>query len=138
MIEETAKVVAIDGDLVTVEAAVKSTCSGCKAKEDCGTGAIARAFSHKFQTLHLRSPFPVKLGQNVTIGIHEKSILVASWWLYLVPLLVFVMFNILLFSQLSSFHELTVCLLALLPTLASFFWVSKKIKSLDKVYIQVE
>ena len=75
MIKETATVVAIDGDKVTVEAAIKSTCSACSAQEDCGTGVISRALAPKTQQLVLRTPMSVRLGQQVTVGIPEAGIL---------------------------------------------------------------
>ena len=86
MIRETATVVAIDGDSVTVEAAIKSTCNACEAQSDCGTGVISRAIAPKTQQLTLRTPMPVRIGQKVTVGIPEAGILSASAWLYLLPL----------------------------------------------------
>jgi len=47
MIRETATVVAVNGDTVTVEAAIKSTCNACQAQSDCGTGVISRALAPK-------------------------------------------------------------------------------------------
>jgi sigma-E factor negative regulatory protein RseC len=89
MIKETATVVAVDGDLVTVEAAIKSTCSSCQAQSDCGTGLVSRALAPKTQQLTLRSPMPVNVGQQVSVGIPEAGVLSASAWLYLMPLIVF-------------------------------------------------
>jgi len=133
MIEETAVVVSVEGDAVTVQAEVKSTCSSCNAQNDCGTGSIARAFSHRAQRLTLNTPMLVNVGDSVVIGIQEKSVLIASWWLYLVPLIIFLLANLgltALFGE--SLHELLNFLLALVPTVAGFVWVSGKIKRLDK------
>ena len=66
MIRETATVVAVNGDTVTVEAAIKSTCNACQAQSDCGTGVISRALAPKTQQLTLRTPMPVRVGQEVT------------------------------------------------------------------------
>lgn len=90
MIKETATVVAVDGDTVTVEAAIKSTCNACQAQSDCGTGVISRAIAPKTQQLTLRTPMPVRVGQQVTVGIPEAGILSASAWLYLLPLIAFI------------------------------------------------
>ncbi|MBU3021878.1 SoxR reducing system RseC family protein [Aestuariibacter sp. A3R04] len=88
MIKESAVVVAVQGDEVTVEAAVKTTCSTCQAQSECGTGAISRAMSPRTQRLTLHSPVPCHVGQLVTIGVPEAGIMSASAWLYVVPLVV--------------------------------------------------
>ncbi|MFC3094748.1 transcriptional regulator [Alteromonas sediminis] len=133
MIEESAVVVNVEGDEVTVEAQVKSTCSSCQTQSDCGTGAIARAFSHRAQHLTLHTPVVVHVGDQVIIGIQEKSVLVASWWLYFVPLLLFVCSSLALASLFGdSVHELLLFVLTLVPTVLGFSWVSNKIKRLDK------
>jgi sigma-E factor negative regulatory protein RseC len=133
MIEESATVVQVEGDRIVVEAQVKSTCSSCNAQKNCGTGAVARAFSHRSQQLELSSPMPVVVGDSVIIGIAEQSVLVASWWLYLMPILVF--FSALMALNMSiglQVHELLIFGGALVPTYASFVWVSNKLKRLDK------
>ncbi|MEC8377515.1 MAG: SoxR reducing system RseC family protein, partial [Pseudomonadota bacterium] len=71
MIKETATVVAVDGDKVTVEAAIKSTCNSCQAQSDCGTGVVSRALAPKTQYLTLNTPMTVQVGQQVTVGIPE-------------------------------------------------------------------
>ncbi len=90
MIKETAWVIAVEGDSVTVEAAIKSTCNACEAQSDCGTGVISRAIAPKTQQLTLRTPMTVKVGQKVIVGIPEAGVLSASAWLYLLPLLTFI------------------------------------------------
>ncbi len=133
MIEETAKVVSVIDDKVVVEAAVKSTCSSCNAQDNCGSGTIARAFSSKVQRLTLSSPVPVKVGDTVSIGIHEQSVLIASWLLYLLPILVFFIALLSLSSFWSNtLHELTLFALACVPTFFCFRYVAGKCKQLDK------
>ena len=90
MIKETATVVAVDGDFITVEAAIKTTCSSCQAQSDCGSGVISRALSPRTQQLSLRSPVPCKVGDTVRIGVPEAGVVAASLWLYVVPLIVLV------------------------------------------------
>ena len=75
MITETATVVAVNGDRVTVSASVKTACGSCQAADDCGTSAVAKAFSPKQQTFDLVSPLPLKAGDLVTLGIPEAHLL---------------------------------------------------------------
>lgn len=103
MITETATVLAVDGDEVTLEAAIKSTCSTCQAQSDCGSGVISRALAPRMQQITLNSPVPVKVGDQVKVGIPEAGILGASLWLYLVPLLLFILSAGVLHSAFSSY-----------------------------------
>lgn len=133
MIEERAQVIAIDGDKVTVEVQVKSTCNACQAQKDCGTGAIASAFSHRAQTLSINTPMQFNIGDTVVIGVAEKSVLVASWWLYLMPLMVFICAIWLATSQLpATTHELLLFFIALMLAFLAFLWVSGYLKRLDR------
>lgn len=133
MIEENAVVVKVNEDHIVVEAAVKSTCSRCQVNNTCGTGSIARAFSHKVQQLELVSPMPVNVGDTVVIGIRENGVLFASFLLYLLPLGTFFL-TLLVSSALlaNQLHELLLLLVALLPTAAVFKLVSTRCKRLDK------
>ncbi|NVK54618.1 MAG: SoxR reducing system RseC family protein [Alteromonadaceae bacterium] len=127
MITETATVVAVDDDLITVSASVKTGCSQCQVSSDCGTSAVAKAFTPRQQFLSLRSPLPLRVGDNVTIGIPEQRVLLASWLLYIVPLMSLVGSAVLL-SQLTSWHELVVFVVALLSASGSLWLVSRFFK----------
>jgi len=128
MIKETATVVAVDGDKVTVEAAIKSTCNSCQAQSDCGTGVVSRALAPKTQYLTLNTPMAVQVGQQVTVGIPEAGVLSASAWLYLLPLFTFIVafFTI---SEALLMVEIRHELAALLPTVAITYCVYRFIAS---------
>ena len=128
MIKETATVVAVDGDKVTVEAAIKSTCNSCQAQSDCGTGVVSRALAPKTQYLTLNTPMTVQVGQQVTVGIPEAGVLSASAWLYLLPLFTFIVafFTI---SEALLMVEIRHELAALLPTVAITYGVYRFIAS---------
>ncbi|QPG06519.1 SoxR reducing system RseC family protein [Salinimonas marina] len=135
MITETATVVAVDQDRVTVEAAIKSTCSSCQAQSDCGSGVISRAMAPKVQHLEIETPMSVKVGDTVQVGIPEAGLLSASVWLYLVPLLVFLLSAAgltQLQAWLNTGHELLVVAGAAGITLAAFVGVSGHLKKIDK------
>lgn len=128
MIKETATVVAVDGDKVTVEAAIKSTCNSCQAQSDCGTGVVSRALAPKTQYLTLNTPMSVQVGQQVTVGIPEAGVLSASAWLYLLPLFTFIVAFFTISEALLTVeirHELA----ALLPTVAITYGVYRFIAS---------
>lgn len=126
MIEEVGRVAAVDEQHIWIETEIKTTCSACQANDNCGTGTIAKAFSPKTETLKLPRFQNVKVGQQVKLGIPEKSLLSASALVYMLPLLVMVISAVLgpfLLAQLALEHELFVVAFTLLTTSASFAWV---------------
>ncbi|WP_414827980.1 SoxR reducing system RseC family protein [Alteromonas sp. H39] len=139
MITETATVVAVEGDRITVEAAIKTTCSTCQAQSNCGTGAISRAIAPKTQQLTLQSPMPVNVGDTVSVGIPESGIVSASALLYIVPLLVFLLSAALFNTMLPAIgltSELWVLAGAGLSTLAGFVVISGLLKKMDGAKFQ--
>ena len=87
MIEEQARVVAIDNDNITVTSNIKSACSGCQQVDNCGSGQVAKAFPQKKLSLTLTSSLPLKLGDNVVLGLNESALLQSAWQVYLWPLM---------------------------------------------------
>ena len=45
MLEENGTVIDIEDGVVWVQTQIKTTCGQCQAKDNCGAGAIAKAFS---------------------------------------------------------------------------------------------
>lgn len=139
MIRETATVVAVDGDSVTVEAAIKTTCNACQAQSDCGTGVISRAIAPKTQQLTLRTPVPVRIGQQVTVGIPEAGILSASAWLYLLPLIAFIgsySASMSMLSTTSFTHELWAMLPSALVTFITYKLIAYKLHRVERTKYQ--
>jgi len=87
MIKELAKVTAIDNECITVESTVKSSCSGCKQVDSCGSGQIAKAFPQKKLTTKISSSLPVSLGDTVVIGLSEEILIKSAWQVYMWPLI---------------------------------------------------
>lgn len=90
MIEQHARVVAVEGDRAKVQTERQSGCSGCSAKSGCGTGVVAQLFPTRSRQLldlpigHLhRRPLP---GERVVIGIDEGYLYHNTWLIYAAPL----------------------------------------------------
>jgi sigma-E factor negative regulatory protein RseC len=90
MIEEIGVISAIEQhnsqQVVLVETQIKSTCGSCEAQSNCGTGAIAKVFASKRETLRFRLNEMVEVGQKVSLGIPEENLLKASAIVYCLPL----------------------------------------------------
>jgi sigma-E factor negative regulatory protein RseC len=74
-----------------VETQIKSTCGSCEAQSNCGTGAIAKVFASKRETLRFRLNELVEVGQKVSLGIPEENLLKASAMVYCLPLFALVL-----------------------------------------------
>ncbi|WP_339725191.1 SoxR reducing system RseC family protein [uncultured Paraglaciecola sp.] len=90
MIEEIGVISAIEQhnnqQVVMVETQIKSTCGSCEAQSNCGTGAIAKVFAKKREMLRFQLNELVEVGQKVSLGIPEESLLKASAIVYCLPL----------------------------------------------------
>jgi sigma-E factor negative regulatory protein RseC len=106
MIEENATVVSIHltkneaanntvNNKITVEREIKSSCSGCKQVDNCGSGQVAKAFPQPKLSLDLYTDLPVKIGDTVVIGLSDKHLLLSAWQVYLWPLLGLVIASVL-------------------------------------------
>lgn len=134
MITETATVVKVKGDQVTLEAQIKTSCNACQQQDDCGTGVVAKAMAPKSQQLVLATPLPLQQGDLVKVGIPEESVVTASAWLYLAPLVLFIgAFSGLnaILQQLPFYHELLVLAGALVVSGVGFLAISRYLKRLD-------
>ena len=87
MIEQNARVVAVEGDTAWVEAERSSACGGCAAKAGCGTGSLAKAFGTRTNRMKVLNTVEARPGDAVIIGIEESALVRGSVAVYLVPLL---------------------------------------------------
>ncbi|MGB1198182.1 MAG: SoxR reducing system RseC family protein [Thalassotalea sp.] len=115
MIEENARVTAVNGNSnITVISEIKSTCSSCQQVDTCGSGQVAKAFPQKHLELNLTCYLPVKVGDNVVLGLSEKMLLSSAWQVYCLPLLGLFIFSFIgqwLVTQQLFSHELWAVLL---------------------------
>lgn len=87
MIEETGRIVDVQGEFALVESDRRSACGGCAASEGCGTGVIARAFGNRTVTLRVLNRIDAGVGDRVVIGLEETGLVRGAFAVYAVPLL---------------------------------------------------
>lgn len=91
MIEQRARVIAVEGDWVQIQTEAQSGCHSCGAKNGCGSSLIAQMFPARFnQPLRLSSSHVTlapQAGDHVIIGIDERHLQKTTLLLYAVPLL---------------------------------------------------
>ena len=94
MIEQQARVIEIDGDVVWLEADRESTCSNCQVKQGCGTGLLANHVGKKFSKISVYKTTDATLGEVVTLVIPEEALLEGAALMYLLPLTLLFLFSI--------------------------------------------
>ena len=87
MIEQTALVLAVDGELAEVEIQRLSACGDCSAKSGCGSALFAGMFGKRRSRLRVLNRIQARPGERVVIGLRERPFLRAAFALYTTPLL---------------------------------------------------
>ncbi len=87
MIEESAQVVAAEGDFVWVETQRQSTCGGCAANQACGTATLAKLFGNRRTRVRALNQSGAQVGDSVIIGLDERALIRGSLAVYALPLL---------------------------------------------------
>ncbi|WP_016955400.1 SoxR reducing system RseC family protein [Catenovulum agarivorans] len=112
--------------LIWIQSQVKTTCGSCQHNKNCGTGVLASIMAKKTNRVLVECAEHVEVGQEVTVAIPEQNLLAASWLLYGLPLISFML--TLLVAQLFNWHELLVLLLSLVVMTLAF----RSVKGLQK------
>lgn len=127
----------IQQQVIEVTTAIKTTCGSCQAQSNCSTSVIAKFFTPKAEAYQFVVDEPVSEGQFVELGISESRLLQASFMLYLLPILIFVL-SISLFGyvlQGTAFsHELVSLGLGAVVTMLGFVLISGWLKKDNQDY----
>ncbi|VAW87115.1 hypothetical protein MNBD_GAMMA17-1926 [hydrothermal vent metagenome] len=87
MIEEQARVVAVEDGYALVETQRKSTCESCSVNKGCGTASLSKVFGRKAVQLRAVNHTNARVNQQVVIGIDEAWLVKGSFAAYMAPLL---------------------------------------------------
>ena len=136
MIEESAKVVELDGEYVVIETIRKSTCGSCEAKSGCGTAVLSKVMGNRASRMRLRNTISARVDDQIILGLQERALVQTSFLFYLTPL-----FSCFLFALLGRYidngaGELATVLCGLSGLFAGLYfvkWLSVKLE-LDSRY----
>lgn len=88
MMTENAVVIDYRAGMATVKCRAQRACGGCSAKTACGTTALSELTGERGEHIFTVATItPLKIGQQVEIGLSERSLLLSALLLYIVPLL---------------------------------------------------
>lgn len=127
MVEETAKVIAVEGDSAILEAARKSVCGNCEVRHGCGTGALSRFLGKRVARVHAVNRAGAGVGDEVIVSIDERALIRGSLAIYLVPLLAMIgaAMGVEMLAQLKGMRipEWAALFAGVLGFLVSLFWL---------------
>lgn len=84
---ESARVAAIDTGGVWLETTGQHGCANCRSGRGCGVSMFQRLFRLPQHRIYLPTEEVLSVGDHVVVGLSQRALLLASVWLYLVPLL---------------------------------------------------
>lgn len=119
MIEERARVVAIENDQLLLEAQTRVACNACAARQGCGTSVLSKWVGRKFTRFQAPNSVNASVGDEVVVGLAEEAMLKGSVFVYLLPLLAMIIFALLADSLISA-EAASRDLLVLLSAVAGF------------------
>lgn len=104
MVSETGTVVAVESDALWVETIQQSTCGTCSARKGCGQRLLAKvgASSSRLRVPlscrshhkgHINTRRYYAVGDTVTIGIPDNTVVLGSLFIYLLPLVLMIAFS---------------------------------------------
>lgn len=129
MIEEQARVLAVQADTATVAVERRSACGNCSASGGCGTAVLATWLPNRRLIVRVADAIGVTPGDLVVIGLDEQQFQRIALRLYATPLLG-LMIGALLGQTVGPFlglsPELGSILLGLSGMLAALHWVRRR------------
>lgn len=115
MIEETARVIAIENDQLLLEAQTQAACHTCSARPGCGTSILSKWVGRRFTRFKVPNSVSASVGDEVVVGLAETALLKGSVLVYLMPLLAMIVFAVLadsLFPAEQAYRDLLVLIVS--------------------------
>lgn len=127
MIEEQGQVVACEAGAVWVETVRRSTCGSCSARAGCGQALLQKvAAGARRGRIRVLCSEPLRVGEQVLIGVPEQAVLRGSVLVYLLPLLC--LFAAAMLGQAAGLSEPWLILLAV-AGLSAGLWLVRLLAS---------
>ena len=102
MIEERARVIAVENGQLLLEAQTTASCSACAVKQGCGTSVVSKWIGRKFTRFQAPNTVNARVGDEVVVGLAEEAMLKGSVLVYLLPLLAMIGFALLADSLIAA------------------------------------
>jgi len=87
VIEQQARVIRAEGEMVRVQIGAQSGCTVCDEGRGCGAGLFGKLLNRKPVEIVISNPFAAQAGQTVQLGLSESLFIQLVFRLYGWPLL---------------------------------------------------
>lgn len=94
MLEETGKVIAIEGNCAVIETQQRSACGHCNVGDSCGTSILDGLFKNRRHQVRLHNHLNLSVGDQAVIGINESVLLTTAVVAYMLPLMMMITFAV--------------------------------------------
>jgi sigma-E factor negative regulatory protein RseC len=102
LIEEKARVIAVENNQLLLESETRPACNACAAKQGCGTSVLSKWVGRKFTRFQAPNTVNARVGDEVVVGLAEEAMLKGSVFVYLLPLLAMIGFALLADGLIST------------------------------------
>lgn len=132
MIEQNANVIRVEGEIAWLQVQRESTCGSCGVRKGCGTNTFSKVLGNRFSEIKALNKLDLKPGDNVTIALHESTLLKSALLMYMLPLVTMFLSAILgsWATQILSgqSNQAIIILFALSGLLFSFLFIKRFMK----------
>jgi sigma-E factor negative regulatory protein RseC len=90
MLEETGKVIALQGRYAIIETQQRTACGQCNVGNRCGTSILAGLFGNRRHKVRLINHLGLSEGDFAVIGINESLLLSTAVLAYMLPLMLMI------------------------------------------------
>jgi sigma-E factor negative regulatory protein RseC len=104
MIEESATIISVDDGYAIVETQLRPACGACASANSCSTSVLSGLFKRNNNRLRVSNPIHASPGEQVIIGLQEKTFLKVSFLAYLLPLVCMILVAILMQLVATNFN----------------------------------
>ncbi|WP_443091019.1 SoxR reducing system RseC family protein [Basfia succiniciproducens] len=131
MLTESAVVIDYRDGIAKVKCQSKTACGSCAAKNACGSAALSELTGEPGEHILIISTItPLKIGQQVEIGLQEQSLLFSAFLAYVIPLMTLLIGTFVAAAIFSN--ELISAAFIFISTALSFLAVRFYAKKLNK------
>jgi len=111
MIEQRAKVLKIENNMMWIDTSPQSACQSCQQRNQCSATTFENAFISQRKPLQLFNSISAQTGDWIVIGINETTLLKSTALLYLLPIISMVIFSVI--GNLIELNEISIILSSL-------------------------
>lgn len=128
--KEIAEVVAVNGQQITLSTELKTACSGCAQRSNCGAGILSHVFADRNAQFTVQSETPVAVGDRVELLMDEADFTRYALLLYGLPIIMLFLVAAIL-SSLGTWSEGVIIVLSFTGFAATFLSLKRWFKQRD-------